>query len=148
MEIHFGGGEIAVISTLLAAVVGALTVVFKLFLVTKDQQLKDRDIDIVKVREDRDVWRSIAMDAQRVLISSEERRRTLEGKIPTRHLAAVVPEHQSPPTDAQVMTAEQATVRALVTAVAAELQVPPRMDFGHSPEPPNRESPPQEEGES
>ena len=119
MDVHFGTAELAVVTALLGAVATALTVIFKLLMAAKDQALID-------CKAERDNYKSVAIDANRVLQVSLEKLRASEGTAPVHPLAPVKPEHQSPVTPREATTADQATLRAAVTAAALELGVPGR----------------------
>ncbi len=119
MDVHFGTGEIAVITTLLGAVVAALTAIFRLLMAAKDAQIAD----LVARLKNSD---SVGGDAVRMMQIAMEQKRAAEGMPSIKPLAPVIPEHQSPVTEAEEATARQATRRAEVTAAALELGVPGR----------------------
>ncbi len=121
MEVKLGGGEITVIGILLGSVVTALVAVFKLLMSARDSQLADRTAE-------RDNYRSVAADAVRMMEAAVTKQRAAEGLPPIKPLAAVLPEHQSPVSEAEETTAHQATLRAAVTAAGLELGVPSRSD--------------------
>lgn len=119
MDVHFGAGELAVISTMLLAVTGALTAIFKLLMAAKDTALAD-------AKATAENYKSVANDAVRIMQAALVKQKEAEGKIGVKQLAPVLPEHQSPVTEAELATANQATLRAAVTAAALELGLPPR----------------------
>jgi hypothetical protein len=119
VDVHFGTGEIAVITTLLGAVVAALSIIFKLLMAAKDAALVD-------CKAERDNYRSVANDAVRIMQAAMAKQREAQGEPPIKVIAPVLPEHQSPVTPAEQETAHQATLRAAVTAAALELGVPAR----------------------
>ena len=71
---------------------------------------------VTQSENERDIWKSMAVEGARALEEFVNRDRVKKGlpKIP--EIAAVVPEHQSPVTKEGRTTAEQATVRAQLTA--------------------------------
>lgn len=119
MNVNFGLGELAVIGTLLTAVVGALTVIFKLLMAAKDAALAD-------AKATGENYKSVANDAVRIMQAALIKQKEAEGQVGIRQLAPVQPEHQSPVTEVELTTANQATLRAAVTAAALELGLPPR----------------------
>lgn len=121
MDVHFGGGELTVIGTLLVAVTGALTVIFKLLIAAKDSALAD-------AKATAENYKSVANDAVRIMQAALVKQKEAEGQVGVRQLAPVQPEHQSPVTPAEAVTAHQATLRAAVTAGALQLGVPPRSE--------------------
>lgn len=103
------------LSVLLAPLVALLLARLK----TKDAEIKDEKAKSQDLA-------SVATDAVRVMQVAVDKKREAEGLPPVKPVADVKPEHHSPVTEAQQATADQATLRAAVTAAALELGVPAR----------------------
>jgi len=121
VDVHFGSGELTVVGLLLSSIIGALTMIFKLLMASKDQQLTD-------IKAERDNYKSVANDAVRLMGEAVNRQREATGLPRIAAMAPVQPEHQSPTTEAEETTAHQATLRAAVTAAALFMGVPGRSD--------------------
>lgn len=86
-------------------------------------KLRAKDAEIEEQRAKAKDSASVAADAVRVMQVAVDRKREAEGLPAVKPMADVKPEHQSPVTEAQAATAQQATLRAAVTAAALELGV-------------------------
>lgn len=119
MEVTINGPTMTVIGVLMSALAGVVVLLFKLLLAAKDAQ-------IAELTTDRNIYRQAAQDAMRVAEVATNKLRKERGLPPLPLLAAVVPEHQSPPSAKQIAVAELATLRALMVVIMAELELPPR----------------------
>ena len=113
-DISLSTEAIAVIGVLMGGLCSAVVVVFKLLMATKERQLAD-------MQSQRDSYKGIANESVRTMEDLANRVRTEQGKPAFTAIAAVVPEHSSPPSEAQKQAAELQTLRARI--VAATLNI-------------------------
>lgn len=120
--VEFSAEALVVIGTLLSAVVGALVFIFKLLMASKDAQHADKELQLSSMKAERDDYRKMAAaaihDTEQAVIRWREVSQQSPG-VPK--LAPVVPEHNSPSTEAQRDAARFATLQA--ARVAAQLQM-------------------------
>lgn len=114
-----------------AAVIAAKDAAFLTVIATKDQAQID-------LKADRDNYRRMATQAILAMEAKVNSERERQGMPAFDPLAAVRPEHNSPPSEQQRQDAEFAEMRARVTAAALELQVEvPEVELPPLPEPPS-----------
>lgn len=118
-DVTFSTEGIVLITGLLATLVGAVSVIFKLLIASKDAQ-------IASAVSDRNSYKGMYDDAMVALEIGINSKRRAEGKPPIQMLPPVVPEHNSEPTAVQQTTAVIATDRARLTAMVADLGLVPR----------------------
>lgn len=112
------------------AIVGSVTIalgaIFKLFINSNEARMAEQRAQLASMTADRDNWKQVGSEAVGNLRKAANAKRIREGKDPYEDLADVVPEHNSPVTEAQKQTAELATVRAALVAATKDLDLPPR----------------------
>lgn len=118
-DVTFSTEGLVIIGALLTALVGAIGIVFRLLQSSHDARIRDKDDQIRS-------YRGIAVEAVAVAESYVNVARIAKGKPPTTILAPVIPEHNSPPTDAQQATADLASLRARLTKAVLDSELPPR----------------------
>ena len=101
--------------------VGAITVVFKLLMTAKNEQ-------IISITSERDSWKQMYSEAIGNLELAVNAKRAKEGKEHFKPVAAVVAEHNSPTTKEQQMVADMATERARLVAATMALELPARKE--------------------
>ncbi len=107
-------GAIIVIGTLLAALAGVVTVLFKLLMIAKDSRIAD-------LERERDAYRSMANDAMVSAEKAVNQWRVSRGEVPLVSIPSVVAEHHSPTTKIQQDVADLQTLRARAAVIAREL---------------------------
>lgn len=119
LAVEFTTEGIAVIGLLLSALGGVVVYVHKLLMETQAARIKAVEVE-------RDNWKALGMEAATVTLKAANNARAQRGQEPLQPLAAVVPEHNSPVTKAQIDTAEMATARATIVAATLDLGIDPR----------------------
>lgn len=114
-DVTFSTEGIVVISALLSALVGALVFIFKLLMQSQNDKFE------LAIKQSEDARKSYKQIAEEAVAVAEKR---IGSKVPP--VAAVVSEHNSPPTEEQKAAAELQTLRARVTAVTKAAGLPPR----------------------
>jgi hypothetical protein len=103
-----------------AALWGALVVIFRLLIASKDKEIK-------MVEDQRDSYKGIAQESVDRLKGAATQHQVLRGITPLPALAPVVPEQHSPVTPVQRETANMQTLRSELTAAALALGQAPRV---------------------
>lgn len=103
---------VVVIGVLLSGLAAAVGTVFKLLMAAKDDLLKS--------------YKDVAAEAVDNLEAAHKAYAQRHGKHVPEPLAAVIPEHSSPPKQKQIDTADLQTLRARLTAATLGLELPAR----------------------
>lgn len=103
------------VSAIVTALAGAVVVLFKVIMKAHNEQVASLS--------------RMLLQSLNIAEVTANRKRAAEGKPPLEVLADVVPEHTSPPTTKQVISADTETIKARVAKVGLELEVPPLTDI-------------------
>lgn len=113
-DVTFSDAAIGIITALLVALSGAIAVLFRMVIANYDSQLtywRSKELN----------WQEMTERAVSGMENEVNRKRVIAGKQPFPVLAAVLPEHSSPVTQAQKHAADLETMKARL--VAAELSL-------------------------
>lgn len=113
--IEFSESGIAIIGALLLALSGAIVAIFKLLMLAKDSQVTD-------MKEQRDAFKKGYERSIELLEVEAQKQELARGGIPIPKLAPVKPEHNSPTTEKQQMSADLSTLKAREVAAKLMLQ--------------------------
>lgn len=129
-DISFTTEGAVAIGALMTALAGAVAVVFKLLIKSKDDQLAMAAAAAEKRLRDEESqkksYKEIAEEAVAMAELRVNRERGAAGRSAAKTVAPVVPEHSSPVSQEQQKTADLQTLRARVTAAGLDLKLPPR----------------------
>ncbi len=118
-DVIVSGAALAVIVPLVISLAGVVSLLFKLLLLAKDDRMKD-------IKSERDSYKEIAEEAVAKMEKVANERLKLAGQPHFTPLAPVVPEHNSPTTEAQQEAADLQTMRARLVASDLILGFPAR----------------------
>jgi hypothetical protein len=116
-DVSFSVAGIAIITTLLGAVAGALVVIFKLLMAAKDQQIAD-------IKEQRESYKKVAERTVDTLEQVSNKKVIDAGGVPVPKISPIVPESNSPTSPAQQFSADLETLKAR-QLVASLVLLPP-----------------------
>ena len=108
-DVTISGAALTIFTALLAALSGVVGLLFRQLLAAKDAHAND-------LESDRDSYRRLALEATGLVEHSVNRLRHIRGEEPLPAMPHVIPEHNSPSTAQQLMTAEMATLSARLLA--------------------------------
>lgn len=126
LAVEFSTEGIAVIGVLMAALSGAVALLFRSLMTSMSQQVKAAEAERDSYKADRDSYKSMAIEAIENLEGAINRALEAKGKPRIRPLAAVIPEHSSPVTPGQEVTADISTMRARLVAATLIQGLPAR----------------------
>lgn len=118
-DVSFSTESMVVVGTLLAALTGAVSLLFRQLIATKDDALK-------AMTSQRDSYREMADEAIKNLEKAVNDGLKLSGRPPFAVVPPVVPEHSSPTTERQQDVADMQTMRARLVAATLALRLPAR----------------------
>jgi hypothetical protein len=116
-DVSFSVAGIAIITTLLGAVAGALVIIFRLLMAAKDQQIAD-------IKEQRESYKKVAERTVATLEQVSNQKVIDGGGVPIPKIAPIVPESNSPTTPSQQFSADLETLKAR-QLVASLVLLPP-----------------------
>jgi hypothetical protein len=129
-DIRFTQSAVVIISMMLTALVGTITVLFRVLMQAKDAQtellLKNNEALNAELKKQNDMFKSMAVVAIANLEAAANIARQKAGQPPIERIAAVIPESNSPPSQEQIDEAERVTLRARLTAATMALNLPAR----------------------
>lgn len=124
-DVVFSTEGLAIIGILLSALVGAVTMLFKLLIAAKDQAYSSKLAELESVKKS---YQEIAAEAVKSAVDTTNFYRAKEGKPPVLLVAPVISESHSPSTLIQREVAAIQTLRATVAQVKLEENQPPRKE--------------------
>lgn len=127
-DVSFSTESLAVVTTLVVALVGGIVAMFKMLLAAKDTHMAAKDARIKEIQEDRDSYKNIADDALASLETMVNKERKRSGRTDFTKLAPVVPEQNSPISLKQRSDAKVATARARLVAAKLDLGLHARQE--------------------
>lgn len=130
--VHFSGTELITFATPITLMfLGAVGTIFKLLMSAKDKAFADmvtaKDLRFSEMQANYETYKTLAADARKIMDIAVTTKLAQDGKPTPEPIARVVPEHRSPVTEAQAIAADQATLRAAITAAALALGEPARV---------------------
>lgn len=140
-DIQISQGALLIIGTIVASLVGAISLLFKSLISAKDAQnkqtldtmtltndrlLKEKDQFYDELKKERDALRAMTLTAIADLEMAANVERRKRGLDPLEKVPPVAPQHNSEPTREQIVAAEIATLRIRLTTATLALGLPVR----------------------